>query len=329
MMNPRAHLAEAVVGLDLGATRIKVGLVGEAGHCEPLDGCPTEAAVGGDRVYANLERMLDAALAHAKAIGCHVRGVGVGTPGGVRQPEGTVLAAGENIRDWEGRLLGTPLSEHAGGLPTVVDNDANAATLAEWTFGQAFGDARIAVGLTLGTGVGGGILIDGRLLRGWDGMAGELGHVGMDMAGPECACGMRGCLEVFATIRSVEMLAAQARVAGCDSEWTAVRGGDVVPAAIEAARAGDAAAVALWEEYGQRLGYGISGIVAVLRPDVIVLFGGLTHAAEFFLPAAERMAHTRPRPGPRFPIRLTTLGYHAGVQGAAALVWAALRGEQV
>ncbi len=319
---------EVVVGVDVGATSIKAGLVDAGGGCAPLEGRPTDADAGRARVLENLAAAVDAALAYARAAGSTVRGIGVGTPGGVRQPEGTVVASGLNIREWNGTVVGTAVSERAGGLHTVVDNDANAATLAEWTFGSAFGEAQIGVGLTLGTGLGGGVLIDGQVLRGREGLVGEFCHMGIAFDGRLCLCGMRGCLEEYTAIRGVEALAEDARSAGCHAPWTNVTGPAVVPAALEAARAGDTDARALWERYGEFLGYGIAGISAALRPEVCVLFGGIAHAAEFFLPAVEEMLQRRVDVGTPVPVRVTTLGDHAGVLGAAALVWAALGRER-
>lgn len=313
------------VGLDLGGTSIKVGLVDEAGACAPLPNCPTAAHAGAARVLDHLRDSLDAALAYAHETGVSVIGLGVGTPGGVRQPEGVVVGSGLNIPGWSGTTVGTPLAEHAGGLLTVVDNDANAATLGEWTFGSAFGDAAIGVGITLGTGLGGGVLIDGHLLRGRDGLVGEFCHMGIAHDGPLCACGMRGCLEEYASIRGVERLAAEARAGGCEGAWTNAKGPDVVPAVLQAAQAGDAAARVLWERYGEFLGYGLVAITAALRPDVVVLFGGIAHAAEFFLPAVNVMMRRRTDVGAPVPVRLASLGDHAGVQGAAALAWSAYR----
>lgn len=207
-------------------------------------------------------------------------------------------------------------------LPVVVDNDANCALLAETRGGAARG-ARGAVMLTLGTGIGGAILIDGAIYRGAHGSGGELGHMVVEAEGPECPCGNRGCLEMFASGTAI----ARGGIAAADAEpdsalAAAVAGGSTVTGALvaELAADGDGAATGVLAAAGLKLGAALSGLANAFNPDVIVIGGGAAAAGELLLaPAREEMARRALAPNRAVPVVPAHFGPEAGMLGAACL----------
>ena len=206
--------------------------------------------------------------------------------------------------------------------PVVVDNDANCALLAEARAGAARG-ARGALLLTLGTGIGGGVLVDGQIYRGPGGSAGELGHVVVEVDGHECPCGNRGCLE---TVVSGTAIGAAARViADAEPESALARartaGRDLTGALVtELAGEGDAEARAILDEAGRKLGAGLSGLANAFNPEVIVIGGGASAAGELLLgPAREELRRRALRPNRDVAVVVAHFGPEAGMLGAAVL----------
>jgi len=212
-----------------------------------------------------------------------------------------------------------------GGLAVVIDNDATCAAVGEWVYGAAAG-ATDAVVVTLGTGIGGGLVVNNRVARGALGFAGEIGHMVVDPSGPSCPCGKRGCWERFASGSGLGRLAREAahagrldevlRLAGGDPE--AVRGEDVTAAAA----AGDAAARAVLEELGWWLALGLANLANILDPSVFVLGGGMVDAVDLVIEpvrtAFDNLVEGRAG-RPEVMIRLASLGERAGAVGAALL----------
>ena len=207
----------------------------------------------------------------------------------------------------------------------VVDNDANLVALGEWRFGAGRG-ARQLVCLTLGTGVGGGLILNGRLYRGASGAAGELGHMVIDPDGPHCGCGTRGCLEAHVGTAAVVRRGRAAMRAGAARLTTLVHEADGVltPALIsQAARAGDRAAKRIWLDVGRWLGIGLANVTNLLNPERIVIGGGLSNAWPFFAPALRSTLRAQAMAVPASAVRVVRaqLGDRAGIVGAAVLVW--------
>jgi glucokinase len=191
------------------------------------------------------------------------------------------------------------------GRPIWVDNDGNASALAEWRFG-AGRESRNMWMVTLGTGIGGGHVVNGTLQRGVNGFAGEIGHMVVNPDGPRCTCGRKGCWEVYASGRGLRMLAS----------------GESGESVIERARQGDADAVTVLEAYARWLAIGLSNLANVSDPDVIVIGGGVSVAADFFMPMLRRwFLETLYSPEQRQhpDLRVAQLGEHAGAIGAALL----------
>jgi glucokinase len=211
------------------------------------------------------------------------------------------------------------------GLPVLVDNDANAALLAEARFGAARGVSH-AVLIALGTGIGSGLLLDGRIYRGALGLGAEIGHMVIDLHGPDCqgACPGRGCLEVMASGSTIGREGMEAALAAPSSALgrRLAAGGDITGGIVtELAHDGDEAARAVLAEIGRRLGYGLVGVVNVFNPEVIVVGGGAIAAGELLLESAREVVAERALPPAREAVRIVPahFGDESGMLGAALL----------
>jgi glucokinase len=313
-----------VLGIDVGGTKVAVGAVSGAevrGAVEhPTDVSGPEALIDG--IHAAYREVVEDVGEPAA--------VGVGIPSQVEFSSGRVVSS-VNIP-----LEGVALRDELAGrfrVPVHVDNDANCAGLAE---AQLVDDApaRHLVMLTLGTGVGGGVVIDGTIFRGAHGLGAELGHVTIDPNGPECPgnCPNRGCIEAFCSGTALERAATEAGQDKPDSalgriyaEHQRVKGREVV----EAAQHGDAGARALLDRLGDNLGVALAAFVNVFEPDHLVVGGGLSRAADLFLDRARGEAASRALPAlfERVEIGLARGGADAGVIGAGVLAAQELKGE--
>lgn len=292
---PTRHL-----GIDLGGTFTKWAVVEhDAGAWRTLahDQVSTPTADGPDAVVARLASVGAEAIERCEG----VASVGIGVPGLYDAAAGATRFLPNFPGAWAGRAVAGPVSD-ALGLPTALINDARAFGLAELRLGAARGSSSM-IGLTLGTGVGGVIAVDGRVHQGHDGTAGEIGHQTIDADGPPCTCGNRGCLEAFARADRI--------AAGC--------GTATAEEAIVRARAGDQRALDGFAEVGRALGIGIANMIVVISPDRVVLGGGNAVAADLLLPAIReelrRRVHTTSLA--EVEIVVAELGTWAGAIGAA------------
>jgi glucokinase len=288
------------LGLDLGATNIKTAVVERDGAAwRTLDHgqVPTHDDAGPEAV---LEQLIEAGR---KAMAEHpdIASVGIGVPGLYYAERGATKFLVNMLGEWDGVPVG-PRVGAALGLPTHLVNDARAFGLAELRLGAGRG-ARSMVGLTLGTGIGGVIAIDGHIVQGHDGTAGELGHHTIDPDGPPCNCGNNGCLESFAR--------ADRLAEAC--------GASNAREAINRARAGDQAALAGMASVGRYLGIGIANMITVITPDRVVIGGGIAAAGELLLEPirAEVARRVHVTSLDKVTIALAELGTWAGAIGAA------------
>lgn len=305
-------------GVDIGGTKIAGAVVDADGEVLEETRIPSPAA--DPRALAGVVARLirDLATRHP------VAAVGVGAAGYVDAARSTVLFA-PNIA-WRNEPLGEELARLTG-LPVVIENDANAAAWGEFRFGAGRG-TRDQLMVTIGTGVGGGIVADGRLLRGGFGVAGEIGHLCVVPDGRVCGCGNRGCLEQYASGSALVRTVRDAAAAGVPAAGPvlSLAGGDVQgitgPLITEAARTGDPFAAEQLETLGRWIGHGIASLVAILDPAVVVVGGGVGEAGDLVL-ASARAAFSRELSGrgfrPEAEIRSALLGNRAGVIGAADL----------
>jgi glucokinase len=309
--------ARAVVGVDLGGTKLAVGLVDDTLGILARTSGPA-AADSSQACLDNLYRRLDEAVAEYGPIDA----LGIGTASMVDFRAGrVVLSTNLPLRDVPLRDL---LRERYG-VPVVVDNDANVACLAELRYGAGVGTSEMIM-LTLGTGIGGGIVTNGRLYRGTSGAAGELGHMLIEYDGPPCrgACPNRGCLEVYASGQAMGEAARDAARARPESALgrALAAGGEVDGALLSTlALDGDPVAVAVVTDIGEKLGLGITSIVNIFNPELVVVGGGAAQAAELLLAPARRVVAERALRPQRDEVRIVPAqhGVDAGVLGAAAL----------
>jgi glucokinase len=291
-------MAEQVIGVDLGGTNIKLGRYTREGNCLASLKIKTPQPSSPDAVIAKIAIAIQELDPDKTAIA-----LGIGTPGPA-DAEGRIAKLAINLPGW----VNVPLADRLEALttlPTVVGNDANCAGLGEAWLG-AGRNFRNWMLLTLGTGVGGAIFIDGKLFVGRNGTAGELGLVTVDFKGNPCNSGNEGSLEQHASAQAIR------RRTGLEPSELA-----------DQATAGNPEAIAFWQQYGRELAAGITSTVYVLAPEAIILGGGICAAWDFFLPTlkAEVERRVKPTSRERLQIVIAELGNEAGMAGAAQLAW--------
>lgn len=304
------------VGLDVGGTKVLAVAIGDDGTPRAELKRPVTKSRDG-----LLDALAEAATEVAEAAGVALGAVGVGMPGLV-DAEGVVRVA-PNLRDIEGVNVRDGLSVRLGGGAVTVDNDVTCAAAGEWAVGAATGLDDVVL-VALGTGIGGGLIVGGRLARGANGFGGEVGHVVVDPSGPWCPCGRRGCWERYASGSGLGRLGREAAQAGRLDQAVAAAGGDAESVRGEhvtaAARAGDPEATAVLEEFAWWLSLGLAGLANVLDPSRIVIGGGLVADADLWIGPArtsfdELVVGSGQRP--RIPLIPAALGERAGAVGAA------------
>lgn len=317
MKPPRA----AIVGIDVGATSISGGLVTPGGDVLTAVEMPTRHR---GSAVETLLAVVDDLITGARTEGLDLEGIGIGLPGLVDVEKGMMVSPHNLVSEFAHIPLGDRLRT-ATGLPVFVDNDVNALALGEWTFGVGRGARSLAL-LAVGTGVGGGLILDGRLVRGQSGCAGEFGHIPIDMNGPPCVCGGRGCMVVWVGGKALEETARQHIVKGAVSSLLALAGGNPqrITAALvfEAAATGDALARELVDTACRALGAAIGAIIHAVDPEMIVITGGVAASLAHYEPEvaacvgryalAHALASTR--------IRFAPTDKRRTVRGGAALV---------
>ncbi|HEX2195999.1 MAG TPA: ROK family protein [Actinomycetota bacterium] len=307
------------VGVDIGGTAVKAAGVTRGGEVVERIVRPTDPSAATKSLLAVLEDL----LARLERAGHTVATIGVGAAGFVDFAAGAVTFSPNVVYD--DPQIATAVGMRFG-LPVFVDNDANAAVWGERTFGCCPGASDVVL-LTLGTGIGSGIVANGRLVRGATGAGAEIGHVVVDPGGPPCPCGLRGCLEQLASGTAIARLAHLALGGDPESAITAFAGpdGEITGESVaKAAREYDQTARDVLRKAGTALGIGLSNVVNVFDPELVVLGGSVVNAGEPYLgPARDQLARMM-QAQRRRPMRLdvATLGGDAGIVGAAALAWA-------
>ena len=304
-------------GIDLGGTTVKLGLFEENGAVLEKWEIPTRTEENGKYILEDIGKTLLDKMAERGLSREEIVGAGVGIPGPV-MPDGHVSFC-VNL-GWRDVNPGKVLSEMLGGIPVYGGNDANVAALGEQWQGGGMGHNSIAA-ITLGTGLGCGIIMDGKIVSGNKGMAGELGHVTVNREETEmCNCGNKGCLELYSCATGIVRLAK--RHLAASGEASVLRKLETITAkdVVDAAKAGDALADGVLEESMDWLAQGLAFVSYVVDPEVFVVGGGVSKAGDFLLDKLRRhyarfmvMAAEKPE------IKLATLGNDAGIYGAARL----------
>jgi glucokinase len=277
---------EYIIGVDLGGTKIFAGAVSiDGSRTAGMRSVATQPELGdegvADRINTLIEGVITDAIKEAGATRADFVGIGVGAPGPLDRANGIVVVA-PNL-GWKDFPLRDRVTTRFG-LPTTLDNDANCATVGEWWLGAARG-GRNVVGITIGTGIGGGLIINGELYHGSSDVAGEIGHTTIDVNGRHCKCGNYGCLEAYASGPAIATRAREALV----RENTASLLPSIVDGQLEkitaeivydAAKKGDGLANEIVRDTARYLGAGIATLLNVINPDVVVVAGGVTRAGE-------------------------------------------------
>ena len=298
--------ARFVVGVDLGGTKILSAVADKSGRILSSSKIDTQAAMGPDRVLGNIELSVKIALEKSGKAMKDVSVIGVGAPGPI--VGSGIIIAPPNLPGF-GRFDLKKKLTSLFGKKVVVENDANAAAYAEYLFGSGKGSKNF-VYLTVSTGIGGGIILDGKLYRGTLGTAGELGHMVIDVNGPKCGCGNYGCLEAVAAGPAI------ARMAG---KKTALE-------AAEAARRGEKRSLKAIETAGRYIGIGIANIYNVLDPDLIAVGGGVSNMGNMIFRHISRWGKAYTVRAARKTVKIVSaeLKNNVGVMGAIAVC---LRGD--
>ncbi|MGY5778328.1 ROK family protein [Rhizobium sp. LEGMi135b] len=312
-------MKKVALAFDLGGTELRAALVDDKGCLLAFSSLSTDATGGPAAVIRQIELLAETVLAETPDLS--PVGIGIGAPGPL-DPEAGIIVAAPTLAGWHEIPLADILQNHFQ-LPVRLENDANAAALGEWRYGAGRG-AGSMVFVTVSTGIGGGVIADGRILHGRRGLAAEIGHMTITSEGERCFCGAVGCFEAVA---SGTALGRRATARTRPSDGSVLRSlaadADVTGRhVVEAARKGDTEALELLDAEARWLGIGFTNLLHLYSPDVLVMGGGISHG--FDLLHDQMVATVRERAMPAYrnvPIVAAQLGRHAGLIGAASLIF--------
>jgi glucokinase len=311
----------AVLGIDLGGTTIKAGVVSSEGSIIYQNKVPTCAERGPATVVKQIEIAVNDAMRNAGE--AKITGLGIGSPGVV--DDDGVVKAPPNFVDWDEVPLKAELTKLFPALPVCVENDANAAAIAESKFGAGVQFPNFLF-VIWGTGVGGGIILNHKIFRGPTGGAGEIGHITIDYNGPQCNCGNVGCVEAYVGQRYLSQRAAQTLKSHPDSKILKLVDGDfsrIEPVYIsQAAHDGDEVARAILVEAGEILGVALASVMNIMDLRVSIIGGGISAAGDFVMQAVQKsvVQHVLKPLKSEIQVLPARLGNNAGILGAAGLV---------
>ena len=306
------------IGIDLGGTSVKYALIDNEGVFHFQGKLPSKADISAEAVIGQLVTACKETMASAQQLGVTIEGIGIGTPGIVDETNRIVLGGAENIKGWENLNLADRI-EAETHLPVQMGNDANLMGLGETMYGAGQG-ARNVVFLTVGTGIGGAVVIDGKLFNGFANRGTELGHVPLIANGEPCACGSIGCLEHYASTSAlVRRFNKRAAEAGRSFSGEEINGELIVRLYKE----GDKLATECLDEHCDFLGHGIDGFINIFSPQRIVIGGGLSEGGDFYIQKVSERAHRYVMADCAVNTRImaASLGNKAGSIGAASLVF--------
>ncbi len=309
-------MAKTIFGVDLGGTTVKLGYFDMDGNVLDKWEIPTRKEDNGSLILPDIAKAILDKMEEKGLTKEDVVGVGIGVPGPVND-EGVIFMAA-NL-GWGIMNINEELSALTG-LPVKAGNDANVAALGEMWKGGGQGHKNL-VAVTLGTGVGGGIIVNGQLLAGATGAGGEIGHIHVEDAETEiCGCGNKGCLEQYSSATGVVRLANRA-LAASDKD-SVLRSGEVSAKTVfDAVKAGDELAIEIAEKFGEYLGKGLASIAGVVNPEIFVIGGGVSKAGPVLLDYIKKYYIPYVFHGSRDALfALATLGNDAGIYGAAKLI---------
>lgn len=311
------------IGIDVGGTNVKIALVDE-GKIIYSNSVPTYAKMGYEYTVNNIKQAIKDLMKETNTEAKDIQGIGFDFPGQVDCKTGVVKLA-PNIPGWVNVPIAQMIEEEFN-IPTRIDNDVRCAALGELKFGAGRGCENF-ICITVGTGIGSGIVINGKVVRGASNAAGELGHIKLQMqGGPICGCGDSGCLEAFASGPSIVAMA-QDYIRGGKStkfrEMAAAEGGEITPYMVaKAAEAGDPVAKRIFEIVGEYIGIGLTSVINLLNPEKVIIGGGVAEAGDLLFDPIRRTIKERAMvvAGEAVEIVPAELGNSAGVIGASMLI---------
>ncbi|MFI5410548.1 ROK family protein [Kaistia sp. UC242_56] len=311
-------MTRAALAIDLGGTDLRAAVVEATGRVAAFASTPTDAQGGPDAVIDQMVALLGQVRAETPE--ADIVGLGVGAPGPL-DPDAGIVVDAPTLVGWQNVPLAAILSERLG-VAVRLENDANAAALGEWRFGAGQGTQSL-VFVTVSTGIGGGVIVDGHLLHGRRGLAGEIGHMAVSERPVRCACGGLGCWEAFASGTALAREASQLVASGGAPEIGRLAGSDPVTGrhVAEAAQQGDGPALQLLDEEARWLGVGLTNLLHLYSPERLILGGGVGSLLPMMQERIRRTIGERAMAAFRdVPVFQAALGRNAGLVGAASLM---------
>lgn len=310
------------IGVDIGGTNVKIALVDQKGAIVYSNSVPTRAEMGYEYTVKNIKETIYTSMKESDITIDSIGGIGFGLPGQINSEAGVVRLL-PNIPGWVNVPLGQ-IIEDEFKVKCKIDNDVRVATLGEFTYGAGQGCKNL-VCITVGTGVGSGIIVNGQLVRGASMSAGEIGHMILQAhEGPICGCGNTGCLEAFASGPSIVQLAKEYLSGGKSAKFEELANGrEITPFMVyEAAMQGDAVAKRIFAIVGEWLGIALTSVVNLLNPEKIIIGGGVSQAGNFLIDPIRKTINERAIKVSADAVEVVTakLGERAGVIGASLLI---------
>ena len=312
------------IGIDVGGTNVKIALVDDNGKIIYSNSVPTYAKMGYEYTVNNIKQAIKDLMKETNTTPSDIEGIGFDFPGRVDCKTGVVKLA-PNVPGW----VNVPIAqmiEDGFHIPTGIDNDVRCAALGELKFGAGRGCENF-ICITVGTGIGSGIVINGKVVRGATNAAGELGHIKLQMnGGPICGCGDTGCLEAFASGPAIVAMAQEYIKGGKSTkfrEMAAVEGGEITPYMVaKAAEEGDPVAKRIFQIVGEYIGIGLTSVINLLNPERVIIGGGVAESGELLLGPIRKTIKERAMvvAGNAVEIVPAQLGNSAGVIGASMLI---------
>ena len=310
------------IGVDIGGTNIKIALVDFDGKIIYSNTTPTRAEMGYEAGVNNIKQAIKELMQETGADNKTIEAIGFGLPGQIDYKEGIVKNL-PNIPGW----INIPLAkiiEDEFSIPTRLDNDVRCAALGELNFG-AGKDCQNLICITVGTGIGSGIVLNGKLVRGASNAAGEIGHIKMDMTGgPLCGCGDYGCFEAYASGPAIVTMAKEYISGGKSAKYKEMAtDGIITPYVVaQAALQGDAVSIQIFKQMGKIIGTGLSSVINLLNPEKIIIGGGVADAGEILLEPIRKTILDRAMPIQAAAVEVVPaqLANTAGVIGASLLI---------
>ena len=309
------------IGIDVGGTNVKIALVSDKGIIVYSNSIPTRAETGYEYTINSIKEAIKVLLKETNQNPKDIEGMGFGFPGQIDCQKGIVRLA-PNIPGWVDVPI-AEIMENEFGIPTRVDNDVRTAALGELNYGAGIGCQNL-VCITVGTGIGAGLVINGKLVRGASNAAGEIGHIKLNMeGGPLCGCGDRGCLEAYASGPAIVAMAENYIKGGKSTKYRELANPEITPYIVSvAAQEGDPVAKQIFRIMGEYIGMGLTSVVNLLNPEKIIIGGGVADAGEILFAPIRETIQKRAMTIQKNAVEIVPakLGNTAGVIGASLLI---------